>query len=91
MAETIELQERTDDISNEPNTVNEYTHPGSNRNILTTSKKNKSNDYDSKTINENHTLFGNNISIMKPNKLGKTIALLYIKDFPLITIGPDCM
>ena len=27
----IELQERTDDISNEQNTINEYIHPNSNR------------------------------------------------------------
>ena len=78
----IELQERTDDISNEQNTINEYTHASSNRNVLSTSKI---------IMNENRTLFGNVLSITKPNKLGKTIALLYIKDFPLITIGPDCM
>ena len=72
----IELQERTDDISNEQNTINEYTHTNSNRNVLSTSKL---------IMNENSTLFGNDISIIKPNKLGKTIALLYIKDFPVIT------
>ena len=71
----IELKERTDDISNEQNTINEYTHTNSNRNVLSTSKL---------IMNENSTLFGNDISIIKPNKLGKTIALLYIKDFQLL-------
>ena len=100
MAETvseqkIELQERTDDISNQQNTANEYTHPGSNRNVLTMSKMVGHNDYDAikqtSTISEQRTFFGNDASIMKPHKLGKTRALLYIKDFPVITIGPNCM
>ena len=64
----IELQERTDNISNEQNTMSEYTYPSSNRNVLSTSKI---------IMNENRTLFGNVLSITKPNKLGKTIALLY--------------
>ena len=49
----IELQERTDDISNEQNAINEYTHPSSNRKVLTTSKM---------MMKENRTLFGNDIS-----------------------------
>ena len=36
------------------------------------------------------TIFGNEISKVHPLRLGKMLAFLYIKDQPLITIGPDC-
>ena len=35
-------------------------------------------------------IFGNPINQNKPLHLGNTITLLYIKDSPLIVIGPDC-
>ena len=35
-------------------------------------------------------LYGNSITIVKPRNIGKIKAFLYIKDYPLIIIGPDC-
>lgn len=35
-------------------------------------------------------LFGNDINIEKPSKLGKLRVLLYIKNYPLIVIGAHC-
>jgi hypothetical protein len=36
------------------------------------------------------TIYGNDIKIKKPYKLGKTFTCLYIKNQPLIAIGPHC-
>jgi hypothetical protein len=35
-------------------------------------------------------VFGVDIKTKKPFKLGKTFAMLYYKNTPLIIIGPDC-
>ena len=34
-------------------------------------------------------LYGNDITIKKPSKLGELRILLYLKDYPLIAIGPQ--
>jgi hypothetical protein len=39
---------------------------------------------------KSNTLYGNNISIKKPRKIGNMWAFLYYNDNPLIVIGPDC-
>ena len=39
---------------------------------------------------EQEKIFGNDISIIKPVHMGKTLTLLYFKGNPLIVIGPDC-
>ena len=33
---------------------------------------------------------GNDINIKRPKKLGNLRAYFYIKDYPLIVIGPNC-
>jgi hypothetical protein len=35
-------------------------------------------------------VYGASIDIRKPTNIGSVKAFLYIKDFPLIIIGPDC-
>lgn len=35
-------------------------------------------------------LYGNDINILQPRKIGKVWAFLYYKDYPLIVIGPGC-
>jgi hypothetical protein len=41
--------------------------------------------------NENNLLlYGNDINNLYPKYLGKMLSLIYIKNQPLITIGPDC-
>jgi hypothetical protein len=45
---------------------------------------------DKKEINDNKIkLYGNDITIKKPSKLGELRILLYLKDYPLIAIGPQ--
>lgn len=39
---------------------------------------------------EMNKLYGNDINIKRPKKLGRLRALLYIKDYPLIMIGSKC-
>ena len=38
----------------------------------------------------NLLLYGNDINNLYPKYLGKMLSLIYIKNQPLITIGPDC-
>ena len=50
--------------------------------------ENSKNDKDENEENKNK-LYGNDINIKRPKKLGKLTALFYIKDYPLIAIGPN--
>ena len=36
-------------------------------------------------------IYGNPISSKHPHKIGRSYAFLYINNYPLIVIGPDCM
>ena len=38
----------------------------------------------------NILLYGNDINNLYPKYLGKMLSMIYIKNQPLITIGPDC-
>ena len=40
--------------------------------------------------NKNKLIYGNDINIKKPKRLGNLRAFLYINDYPLIAIGPNC-
>jgi hypothetical protein len=42
------------------------------------------------SISSHDLIFGTPIEILKPKKIGKMYAFLYINNFPLIVIGPDC-
>ena len=37
-----------------------------------------------------NTLYGNNIIIKNPKKIGKMRVLFYCNNYPLIVIGPEC-
>ena len=39
---------------------------------------------------KNKLIYGNDINIKKPKRLGNLTALLYINDYPLIVLGPNC-
>ena len=39
---------------------------------------------------KSNTLYGNNISIKNPKKIGNMWAFFYCNDCPLIVIGPNC-
>ena len=36
-------------------------------------------------------IYGNPLSKRHPHKIGRSYAFLYINNYPLIIIGPDCM
>ena len=40
--------------------------------------------------NNNILLYGNDINNLNPKYIGKMRSFFYIKNEPLITIGPDC-
>jgi hypothetical protein len=48
------------------------------------------NKNDNKIKRKNHFLYGNHIDNLYPKYLGRSRAFLYIKNYPLIIIGPDC-
>ena len=56
---------------------------------------NVGNNSERKTIKEKEDiklLYGNNINIREPKKIGNISAFLYPKNgWPIITIGPDCI
>ena len=47
-------------------------------------------NYENKNNNKNLLLYGNNIKMKNPKKIGKMWAFLYYKGNPLIVIGPNC-
>ena len=59
-------------------------------------KEEKTSPVNIKETHENNTktklylFYGNHISNLHPKYLGKTRALFYHNDYPLIIIGPDC-
>ena len=63
------------------NSLNEQKSP-----FLENSEQNK----EFQDNNKLNTLYGNDITIKCPNKIGNMRAFLYDKDNPLIVIGPDC-
>ena len=75
------------DLLNDPESAIETTY-----NV----QKEKISQINIKESNENNTkknlnlLYGNHISNLQPKYLGKTRALFYRNDYPLIIIGPDC-
>ena len=48
--------------------------------------ENKNEESDEK----DNKLYGNDISIKNPKKLGNLRAFIYINDYPLIVLGPNC-
>ncbi len=53
---------------------------------------NKSKDQENQILKQNISLiYGNDYKLKNPKKLGNSFVFWYIKDWPLITIGPDCI
>ena len=44
-----------------------------------------------KKPNISNIIYGNDYNIKNPKKLGNSYAFCYIKNWPLITIGPNCI
>ena len=54
--------------------------------------KSKSKDIEDQLLKQNISLvYGNDYKLKNPKKLGNSFVFWYIKDWPLITIGPDCI
>ena len=53
-------------------------------------KVNENNDPNRNLKVKNYLLYGNHIENLHPKYLGKARSLLYINNYPLIIIGPDC-
>ena len=82
------------DLLNDPETALETTYDVEKEKLEEISLVNQR-QYDENNIKytEEHKSFlfyGNNYHNLHPKHLGKTIALFYYKDIPLIIIGPDC-
>ena len=54
--------------------------------IITKEKEEQKNNIENKM----QLLYGNDINNLYPKYLGKMLSFIYIKNEPLITIGPDC-
>lgn len=76
---------------NESITINEISEHEQN----ITNEKNSINLFSNRNIfkksNISNIIYGNDYNIKKPKKLGNSYAFCYIKDWPLITIGPNCI
>ena len=76
---------------NESITINEISEHEQN----ITNEKNSINLFSNRNIfkksNISNIIYGNDYNIKKPKKLGNSYAFCYIKDWPLITRGPNCI
>ena len=76
---------------NESITINEISEHEQN----ITNEKNSINLFSNRNIfkksNISNIIYGNDYNIKKPKKLGNSYAFCYIKNWPLITIGPNCI
>ena len=76
---------------NEKITINEISEHEQN----ITNEKNSINLFSNRNIFKkssiSNIIYGNDYNIKKPKKLGNSYAFCYIKDWPLITIGPNCI
>ena len=72
-----EISEHEQNLTNENNSIN-LSSNNLNRNIF-------------KKSNISNIIYGNDYNIKKPKKLGNSYVFCYIKNWPLITIGPNCI
>ncbi len=76
---------------NESITINEISEHEQN----ITNEKNSINLFSNRNIfkksSSSNIIYGNDYNIKKPKKLGNSYVFCYIKDWPLITIGPNCI
>ena len=75
------------DLLNDPESGIETTYNFQKEKISQINIKGTSENSTKKNLN---LLYGNHISNLQPKYLGKTRALFYRNDYPLIIIGPDC-
>ena len=75
------------DLLNDPESAIETTYNVEKEKISQVNiKEPKGNDI----TNKSYLFYGNHISNLHPKYLGRTRALFYHNDYPLIIIGPDC-
>jgi hypothetical protein len=84
MTDNIESDEKTINLS----IINNSTDYNSDSSFLNTEDTKEKNLLDvSKGLN---TLYGRDINIKNPLRIGNVFAMFYIKDQPMIIIGPHC-
>jgi len=79
----------------ELNFIDEIDNNSKSKKLLNDKKEslieyNEEKNYENKNNNKNLLLYGNNIKMKNPKKIGKMWAFLYYKGNPLIVIGPNC-
>ena len=91
--ETKNLATETD-LLNDPENAVETTYDVEKEKLeeisLVNQRQYDENNIKYKEENKSFLFYGNNYHNLHPKQLGKTIALFYYKDNPLIIIGPDC-
>ena len=83
MSEETEPINLTPSPSVELSTSTEYTNQEEKKEKFDIEKQNE--------LKITEILYGNDYKIKNPKKLGNSFVFWYIKDWPLITIGPDCI
>ena len=87
----LDIINNTDRNTLNSNKLNKFEEPLIiNKKEQTVEKVEKKEKEEKKEKNKNNELFGNDIKIINPKKIGNVYAFLYFKDYPLIIIGPDC-
>ena len=84
--ENINLPTETD-LLNDPESSIETTYNVEEEKISPVNIKEKQ---ETNTTTKPYLFYGNHITNLHPKYLGKTRALFYYNDYPLIIIGPDC-
>lgn len=93
---TLSTSVNSNDIQNQPTETDLLNDPESALETTYNVEKEKISQVNKKETNENnieykpYLFYGNHYQNLHPKYLGKTRAFLYIKDSPLIIIGPDC-
>ena len=82
---SLEIHQKPNMLYNEVNLISANRRRTNTSSITVSTPKNKKREYSSEDL-----VFGTSIDIHNPRKIGAINAFLYIKGFPIITIGPDC-
>ena len=87
--ETINQPTETD-LLNDPETALESQYNNKEEKILRVNEKPKEKNTNNKMTSKPYLFYGNHYDNLHPKYIGKTRALFYRNNYPLIIIGPDC-
>ena len=75
------------DFLNDPESALESQYNTKEEKILRVNEKSNNNN---KAISKPYLFYGNHFENLHPKYIGRTRALFYYNNYPLIIIGPDC-